>query len=60
MRHTSSTWVTLISLAALLLLQGCATRSPRVGRERAARGIESIGYRLDTLLLPPLASGASK
>lgn len=52
MRHTSSTWVTLISLAALLLLQGCATptRQPAVPEnlQNQARlpGLEGIRYRV--------------
>jgi len=52
MRYTSSIWITLVSLAALLLLQGCATptRQPAVPEnlQNQARipGLEGIRYRV--------------
>jgi hypothetical protein len=52
MRHTSSIWMTLVSLAALLLIQGCATptRQPAVPEnlQNQARipGLEGIRYRV--------------
>ncbi|MDG4551278.1 MAG: patatin-like phospholipase family protein [Candidatus Contendobacter sp.] len=52
MRHFSSIWITLVSLAALLLLQGCATptRQPAVPEnlQNQARipGLEGIRYRV--------------
>lgn len=58
MRHTSSTWITLVSLITLLLLQGCATpvRLAAVPAQDTTRaeipGIPNARYWVDSDLEP--------